>query len=184
MPRLKLPPISAICLIGFILIEPSVYLGLILLSILIHEAGHLAVMAAFGIGIEEITVLPLGINIKRKEKYISYPQEAVLSLGGAAANLLMFFIFGEYSFFAYTNLLYAAVNLLPIKGLDGGYALEAFLLCFFSYESTQKVLRTVSFVFCIFLWMIGTYIFLILNGNISIFALSVFLFITVIMKEL
>lgn len=179
---IKLPPITVICLTFLLLLKPSQDLLLILLSILIHESGHLTAMGLTGTGIERITVLPIGIDIKRKEKYISYPCEIFLSLSGAAANILTFFLFAEYEFFAYTNLLYASINLLPVKGLDGGYALEAFLLCFCSVDTVQKVLKVLSLIFGILLWIIGIYILLILNGNISIFALSIFLLITINMK--
>ncbi len=180
--KIKIPAVTIICLIGLIFIEPTVYLGLIFLSILLHEAGHLWVMALFGIGIESVTLLPIGIDIKRRQKYISYTKEIVLALAGIAVNMLAFFIFKKYEFFAYTNLLYALINLIPTKGLDGGNALEAFLLSYFDMERADRVLKTVSFVFVILLWMLGIYILFILNGNISIFALSVFLFISTIMK--
>lgn len=182
MSEIKIPIITVICSVGLIFIEPTVYLGLIFLSILLHEAGHLAVMAAFGIGIEKITLLPIGIDIERKQKYISYPKEILLSLAGITVNLLVFFIFKKYEFFAYTNLLYALVNLIPVKGLDGGYALEAFLLSVFECDRAERISKVISFIFLIFLWMLGVYILFVLNGNISIFALSVFLFVTIIIK--
>ncbi|MBQ3183016.1 MAG: hypothetical protein IJB57_05055 [Clostridia bacterium] len=182
MTKIKIPAITVICLIGLILIEPTVYLGLIFLSIFLHELGHLFVMAVFGIGIEKVTVLPIGIDIKRREKYISYPKELILALAGIAVNLIVFFICKKYEFFAYTNLLYALINLIPIKGLDGGNALEAFLLSFLDLNRAERILKAVSFIFLIILWMTGVYILLVLNGNISIFALSVFLFLSTNMK--
>lgn len=180
--KIKIPAVTIICLIGLIFIEPTVYLGLIFLSILLHEAGHLCVMALFGIGIESVTLLPIGIDIKRRQKYISYTKEIVLALAGIAVNMLAFFIFKKYEFFAYTNLLYALINLIPIKGLDGGNALEAFLLSFLDLNRAERILKAVSFIFLIILWMTGVYILLVLNGNISIFALSVFLFLSTNMK--
>ena len=182
MPKIKIPLVTIICLIGLIFIEPTVYLGLIFLSILLHEAGHLLVMALFGIAIERITVLPIGIDIKRRHKCISYEKDIILALAGIAVNLSVFFIFKKYGFFAYTNLLYALINLIPIKGLDGGNALEAFLLSVCEYDRVERVLNAVSFIFLILLWMLGIYILFILNGNISIFALSVFLFLSTNMK--
>lgn len=181
--KIKIPIITVICLIGLIFIEPTVYLGLIFLSVLLHEAGHLFVMALFGIGIERITVLPIGIDIKKRQKYISYPKEIILALAGIAVNLLVFFIFKKYEFFAYTNLLYALINLIPVKGLDGAYALEAFLLSFFECDTVDKILKTLSFIFLIILWMLGVYILFVLNGNISIFALSVFLLFSTVSKD-
>ena len=179
----RVPPISILCLIGFILIEPTEYFVLIMLSVACHEAGHLITMKFFGIDIESVTLLPVGIDIKRRGRVISYKKEIILSLSGAAVNILLFFIFHRYGFFAYSNLLYAAINLIPIKGLDGGNALEAFLYCFLSPDRAESVLKTVSLVFCILLWLLGVYILLVLNGNISIFALAVFLFVSVIMKK-
>ncbi len=139
-------------------------------------------MALFGIGIESVTLLPIGIDIKRRQKYISYPKEVLLALAGIAVNLLVFFIFGKYEFFAYTNLLYALINFIPIKGLDGGCALEAFLLSVCEYDRAEGILKAVSVIFLFILWIIGVYIFFVLNGNISIFALSVFLFLSTNMK--
>lgn len=182
MTKIKVPIVTVICLIGLIFIEPTVYLGLIFLSILLHEAGHLLVMALLGISIERVTLLPIGIDIKRHQKYISYPKEMILALAGIAVNLLVFIIFRKYEFFAYTNLLYALINLIPIKGLDGGCALEAFLLSVCDYDTADRILKTITFIFLWLLWMTGVYVLLVLNGNISIFALSVFLFVSVIMK--
>ncbi len=182
MTKVKIPIITVICFLGLIFIEPSVYLGLIFLSVLLHEAGHLLIMAVYGIGIESVTILPIGIDIKRQRKYISYQREIILALAGIAVNLLIFFIFRKYEFFAYTNLLYALVNLIPVKGLDGGNALEAFLLSVCDCRRAERILRIVSFIFLVILWMLGVYILFVLNGNISIFALSVFLFVSVIMK--
>ncbi len=182
MTKVKIPIITLICLTGLLLIEPTVYLGLIFLSILLHETGHLCVMAIFGIGIERVTLLPIGIDIKRQQKYISYTKEIILALAGIAVNLLVFFIFKKHEFFAYTNLLYALVNLIPIKGLDGYHALEAFLLSVLECDVADKIAKRISFIFLVILWMTGVYILLILNGNISIFALSVFLFVSINMK--
>ncbi len=183
MNRFKIPIISIICLVGLILIEPTEYLMMIMLSVACHEAGHLTVMKLLGIDIESVTVLPVGIDIKRRERIISYPEEIFLAISGAMVNILLFFIFNRYGFFAYSNLLYAIINLIPIKGLDGGAALEAFLLCFFDPGRTERILKTVSVVFCVLLWMLGVYIVFMLDGNISIFALSVFLFASVILKK-
>lgn len=179
---IKLPPITVICFCALILLNPSRNLLLVFLSVIIHESGHLIAMLFMKTGIESITLLPVGIDIKRKANHLSYPYEIILCLSGAAANILICFIFWGNQFFAWTNLLYALINLLPVKGLDGGYALEAFLLCFFPIDKTEKTLKISSWVFGLLLWMTGIYILLILNGNISIFALSLFLLISVNMK--
>ncbi len=179
---IKLPPITVICLSVLILLSPLRNLLIVFFSIIIHEVGHLVTMVLMGSGIESITLLPVGIDIKRKEKYIPYPYEIILSLAGPVANVITFFVFGKYQFFAWTNLLYASINLLPVKGLDGGNALEAFLLLICPIDKAERIIKSVSCVFGILLWITGIYILLILNGNISIFALSLFLLISINMK--
>ena len=182
MPKIKIPAITVICFVTPVFIKPTVTLGLILLPVLLHEAGHVFVMLCLKTEIEQLTLLPFGIDIKRRDKFISYPKEAAIALAGPSVNILVFFIFAEYRFFAYINLLYALINLIPVKGLDGGNALEAFLLSRWDFAIIQRVMKTLSFVFLILLWILGVYILFILEGNISIFALSLFLFVTVIMK--
>ncbi|MBQ4561468.1 MAG: hypothetical protein IJA55_03940 [Clostridia bacterium] len=180
--KIKIPSITVICLAGLIFIEPTVYLGLIFLAVLLHEAGHLLVMVLFGIGVESVVLLPVGIDIKREQKYISYPREILLSLAGIAVNIAVFLLLCGHGFFACTNFLYALINLMPVKGLDGGNALEAILLCFVDPDRAEKIAGIISYVFLFLLWLAGIYILLVLNGNISVFALSVFLFTSTIMK--
>ena len=187
MSKIKVPTVSIISLIGLIMIEPSVYLLLIFLSILCHELGHLILMRFFGVGVSSVVVLPVGIDIKKDDTLISYPRELMISLAGPIVNVILFLIFcsrpGYACFFAYSNLLYAIVNLVPVKGLDGGAALESLLLCFLDPFRADSVLRIFSILFCILLWMVGVYILLILDGNFSIFALAVFLFASVALRE-
>ncbi len=187
MSKIQIPTVSIICLIGLIVIEPSVYLLLIFAAILCHELGHLCIMKMFGVGIRSVRILPVGISIVREEKLISYPREILLALSGPMINLVLFFALcrceGYTAFFAFSNLFYGLVNLVPIKGLDGGAALENLLLCFFEPNTEARVMRAISVIFCVLLWMTGIYVVLILEGNISIFALAVFLFITVLMTK-
>lgn len=182
MVKIKIPYITLFCLILFFIIEPTAYLLLILLSILLHEAGHIIAMGILGEKPEEIILLPFGIDMKIRKALLSYPREIIISLAGACVNLLVFLIFHRYVFFAYTNLLYAVINLIPARGLDGGAALEACLLCFLPCDKAGRVSDIVSFFFIISMWAAGVYILMVLNGNISIFALSVFLFISINMK--
>lgn len=172
----RIPIFSLLCLISFFIIEPTSYLLIILSAVLCHELGHLILMRCFSVDIASVTLLPLGIDIRPGTRLISYRRQAMISLGGAAVNILLFLIFRLNSpFLAYTNLLYAVFNLLPIKGLDGGEALFSLLSCIADEELCDRILKLTSIIFCILLWLAGIYILFILNGNISIFALSVFL---------
>lgn len=185
--KLRIPIFSLFCLGAFIIIEPSIYLLFMLGSAFFHECGHLVMMKLWGSEIHSVTLLPLGIDIKTVPSFISYPVQIAVSSAGAGVNLLLFLIFfkigGNFTFFAYFNLLYAVFNLIPVKGLDGAEILESISNCFFEQRTTEKIIKITSFVFCTILWVFGIYMLLILNGNISIFALSLFLFASVFIKK-
>lgn len=173
---LRIPIFSLLCLISFFIIEPTPYLLVILSAILCHEAGHLILMRIFSVEIASVTLLPLGIDIRPKTRLVSYRDQALISLGGAAVNIILFLLLRHsFPFLAYTNILYAIFNLLPIEGLDGGEALFSLLSCICDRIYCERVLRVTSVAFCIILWLAGIYILFILNGNISVFALSAFL---------
>jgi len=181
--KLYIPPISVISLCALFILEPGIYFFIILFSVLFHELCHILVMRFLKIRISSLTLLPLGIDIKSRGETAGYKKQIAVSLAGALGNLFLFFIFkSSHSFFAYTNLLYALFNLLPIKGLDGGEVLLGFFCLFLEADKSENILKAVSFVFCVILWVIGVYILFILNGNISIFALSVFLFASIFIK--
>lgn len=182
MKKLRIPLPTVICTILLFFTAESVWLANIFFALMIHEAGHLLVMALFGIKIECITLLPVGIDIKRRERAIAYPAELLLALAGPLANISIYFAAARTDF-GYTNLLYGLLNLLPVRGLDGGYGLEAALLCFFEPVRAYKLTIFFSCFFLTALWLAGCYIMLMLNGNITVFMLSVFLFISTIIKK-
>ena len=185
--KLYIPLFSVFCLGAFFIIEPGIYLIYMLGSVLFHEAGHLAMMKIFKVRIASVTLLPIGIDIRKAACIISYPKQIIISMTGPFVNLILLLIFYGVSeggtFFGLFNFLYAVFNLLPIKGLDGGEIFESFLHCFFEEKTVEKAVKTCSFIFCIFLWIIGVYILFVLNGNISVFALSVFLYASLFLKK-
>lgn len=182
--KFKFPPISALCLCLLIIIEPTPYLLLMIASVFMHESGHLICMKLCGVRIAQITLLPIGIDIRKEHKLLSYKKEFAICAAGSAINLICFAVtIIPFPFFACCNLLYGIFNLLPIHGLDGGELTLYLCCCFFTKDRAERTVKILSFIFCILLWMTGIYILLILNGNISIFAIAVFLFISEIMTE-
>lgn len=115
---------------------------LFLCSVLLHEAGHLCALLFFGYKPKKMTLSLTGAVIQTQEDYIPYKKEAAISLAGPFAGLLgcvgTWFLlrrgFTENGmlFFSF-NFLLTALNLLPIRGLDGGEALYA-MLCHYGEE--------------------------------------------------
>lgn len=112
-----------------------------LLSCLLHELGHIIVLLGEGNIPRKITFCGGGIRLDVGGGY-SIPA----LLGGCFANFLLFclFCFGEsrkMQLFAVVNLLTGALNMLPIRPLDGGMLLERFLLGVIRPENLGRTMR-------------------------------------------
>ncbi len=153
---------------------------LTLFSALLHELGHIILMLVLGIGIRGLTVTPLGFEIDPKREYKSFYEEIAVSLAGCAVNLLTFFMFfgtgGLLQVLAETSLLLGIMNIMPVRCLDGGEALNAFLNLFLLPDKAERVGRAISFAALIFMWIPAVYIFLATGYNYSLFIMSTWLF--------
>lgn len=119
------------------LISISIYYGygrelfFLLVSLLLHELCHIAVLIFFRIRIKELEILPFG-SVAKLEGLLEFEPrfEALVALAGPAASIciaiLVFRFYGD-PYLAAVNLTLGLVNLLPILPLDGGRILRAFL---------------------------------------------------------
>lgn len=81
------------------------------------------------------------------------------------------------SMFIAVSLSQAAINLLPIKGLDGGNIADIILSNIFDAVVACKIINSISFICTIVLWIISLYFLLRSGVGIGLFAFSVTMFI-------
>ncbi len=114
----------------------------LVLSALLHEAGHLIAMKSRGYLVRRIDILPMGAVIVCPEG-IPDRDETVIAISGPLASVvcavISFFLYSSVgsavSLYAVAiNLVLGMFNLLPIKKLDGGKA----LYCFISEKTDKK----------------------------------------------
>lgn len=130
------------------------YILLVIISVISHEAGHALTGLAYGYRIREAGILfvkriPYGAYVSFDEKEDETRWEKFrLCMAGIEQNLLFAGIFGILATFqgdlsavffeiAYINFLIAVCNLFPMAGLDGETVLSA--IC--GVDSIQKLAR-------------------------------------------
>jgi len=162
--------------------EPRAAWLLPVISALLHEIGHYAAACALGVGVERITVYPFGADMRLSTGLRSYGTDLAVAGAGAAVNLALAaagYAVGSEGVMA-CNLLLAGVNLLPVSGLDGGAILLS--LAGLLGGSGEKLLKITSFLFLFILWLIAVYIFMMTDGDPSLFVLACGLFVSVFLR--
>ncbi len=163
-----------------------------LAGIAVHELGHIFAMVALGQPPAAVTLKLGAIEIK-KPPADTLVSEAVILAAGAAANLaaaLVISIIGRF-FFYHDKLLYialaqialAAVNLLPVRGLDGGSLFSIFLCAFFDKKAADIISTTFSVLIIAIILMIGTVLTINKTANPSILLFAVYLIMVMLIPK-
>lgn len=170
---------------------PAELISVMLSAALVHEVGHLLIIRLLGAKITSFTLTPMGADISIDRMCLSYGKECLVYLSGGLFNLMcaaVCFLYAESfpaaSYLMLANLLYAIFNLLPVRGLDGGGALEDVLLLYLTPDRADRAAHAVSFIFLFCLWTVsgGILFFSSLRSvhtvtiNGSMFYMSLFLF--------
>jgi len=166
-------------------ISASPYPFVIVLTYLIHEAGHLFFAHVTGARIEGIGGSLFRLKIKYQCMGISYGKEALVCLGGIIFNFAFALIFSapvfdfseKTDFFVLCNISLGIMNLYPVAVLDGGNSLRCVAYSLFTQERAEKILLCISFVFTFLLWLLTTYLQLIFSADVSVFFISIILII-------
>jgi Zn-dependent protease len=140
----------------------------ILLSILLHELGHAFAGWLFKANVSHIELTGIG-GVAHFERSLptSTFARTVIYLAGPAANLALWWIFGELSRLAASsgavllavpfmvlasiNLFLMIFNLLPGYPLDGGHTLDAWLAALFGTTWATRVVAVLGLVIAAFM---------------------------------
>lgn len=177
--------ISFLCiflLIAILYFAPQRFPALIL-TVTIHELGHLCAAKLCKIKLRKLKLGILGAAIIPHNSLFSYKKELILSLGGPAVNIICALLtspFANSSYFLSSFYLYsvslAILNLFPIKSFDGGRILYALLTSKLSPKTSEKILNTTSFILIFILWSISIYLLIKISSSISLYVFSISIF--------
>ena len=134
-------------LAAFAVVDREHLLAPILLAAALHEMGHLAAVYLLGGEIASFRITPFGGELRlRHPERLSYGRELLAVLAGPMVNLLCALVLARFA--AYTlsgiHMTLALFNLLPLRLLDGGRALELLLSWRFQPILAGRVLHTLS----------------------------------------
>ena len=129
-------------------------LAMVLSAAAVHEAGHLLALWALGAPAEGARLTMLGAVLEVRQERLSYGGELASVLAGPAANLAAAFFlllaaerFPASCAWAGAHLVLAAFNLLPVRPLDGGRAVETVALWLLGPAWGERLARTASGAF-------------------------------------
>lgn len=196
--RLRIDPAFALAVCYLLVGERSVWGLLSLAAALLHELGHLGAAALLGIPSAEITVGALGARMGFSVPLLSYRHELLIAAAGPGVNLACILPClwgirrfggsdgaGEYLlFFAAASLALAAVNLLPLRSLDGGRILGALCALWLGDRLARQVLGISNGICSILLWGFGAALWFSPRGNLSLLVLSTALLLRTVQDSL
>ncbi len=169
-----------------------IFVILIFASVVFHELSHSIVARHFGIGVQDITLLPIG-GVSRMANPPDKPTvEILVAIAGPASSLVLAFLLwfaadtmgSGVSFsdaltggsliaqLTVVNVVLAIFNLLPAFPMDGGRVLRGLLGLYLSPYKATRIAVGVGQAFAIGLFFLGLYL---MNFFMILIALFVYL---------
>lgn len=144
-----------------------------------HEFGHMLAARILGIRLSEMKLDLFGARLSVSSANISYLNEFFLCAAGPLFSFLLTVLLFSFEGNHFIQNLSAAslflglLNLIPVRGFDGGRMLYSFVSLLASPMAADLFERFFTGVFLIFLWGISVYLMLVVGGGLSLFAFSI-----------
>lgn len=188
--KFKISVVFAVITAFLLVTDKTGLMSASLIAVLVHETGHLIAMKAAKCAPGSVELCAGGILITGNAACTA-KDSLLIALSGPVANFLCFALLfcaaklGDgvtvYAFSA-VQLLVGAVNILPIKGLDGGSVLKI-ILSHFRKCNAALILKAVSFFTAAAITVIGTAVAVKNVSNPSLLLLGIYLIIINILKS-
>ena len=177
--------LAVFILLGFSYDAPFLYIALA--SAILHELSHIAAFHIFGAKIYSVSIYPFGADMKADTSNLSYGREAIVALCGPFASLLLFVSFAVLFVFcrniyvlsaAISNFLFFAVNIFPVRSLDGGVALFCVLLSKYDFAKGYTIYSYVSGAAFALLCAFALFLLYVTGYNLTLVFICTYLFIS------
>ncbi len=180
----------AVMLAFLLLMDTTGLMSASLVAVTAHETGHLVAMKCVKCPPTEIKFGIGGVLIVG-HSFSTFFENIIISLSGPLVNLLLFSLLWGLgaltnSFtlltFSVVQLIVGAVNLLPVKGLDGGTVIKLLLLKFTKFN-VDLVCNIVSIVFACVMLVLGFGVAVENVSNPSLLLLSIYIIILMLCRK-
>ncbi len=189
-PFLRVGAIPAALIAAEILLEPMDIALPFILAAAIHEFGHLAAAMVLGIRLRSLEIGPLGATIRVCEGLISYKKEWLLCFSGpffnlaSAAVIALIIPDSEFSrLFCPISMIIALLNLLPLRGFDGGRMLGAAVGYIAGPRAAARTLSYLSLITVVCLWLFSVYLLIRFGASLSLFVFTVTVFYRIFIEK-
>lgn len=149
-----------------------------ILSVLVHEAGHIFCLAGMGIPIHSISISAFGAAIETDP--LSYKAMLRSAAAGPITSLSSSVVFQNFPLFSQYNLILGLFNLLPLRALDGGKMLHSGLM----QITEERIADTISNIISIATLVIGFLMVLLYTYRNGVSPLLFCLFLVILLKNL
>ena len=154
-----------------------------LIAAALHEAGHIIAAKVLKIELYDLKLGIFGASLGANTLGLSYGAECILAFSGPFMNILCAVI-GSLSapssdfsnMFISASIFLAALNLLPIKDLDGGRITYSLIANFASCKVAERIIEALSFVIIFSVWCLSVYLMIRRGASLSLFIFSSALF--------
>ena len=180
--KIKIGFFAVIMLICLLAYSPD-YFPALTCSVIIHEAGHVAMARLLGIRLYELRLGIFGAALSPQNLLYSYKDEIALCLGGPLFNFASAAFIGVvftntelFELFVASSLALGALNMLPIIGFDGGRILYALICATASVRTAEIISKLISFIFIFVIWSFSVYLLLRTGASVGAYVFSISLF--------
>lgn len=183
--KLRISIFGVLMLLILLFGDDSGYAQIAVLAAAVHELGHVLAALLLHMRLDSFSLGLLGARLGLSLPLYSYRSELLLSLSGPLINLVTggaaLYIYRAVRcdallFFGVAGLFLAALNLLPVRGFDGGRIFTCLIAPRFGIYAAERVLGVLSFVCIWLLWGTSVYLMLRLGSSLALFVFSSALF--------
>ena len=166
------------------LIDKTGLLGFSLLSIILHETGHILALIYFKQNPSFISFNLASVRITGNLNTTNFNKLIIALLGPLTNFLFSLFLLSQNKMlynFGMCNLVIGAFNIIPAKNLDGGDILSL-IIKILKVNRGDFCFNLILFSSILFIFLLGLCLFIYYNNNPTVLIVAIYLFILSFIK--